>query len=297
MELEVQDTDGLVDWLYQVLWHKPDRQQLLSVGPCRFCFRVPDTVIFKRQRPFWWYFTSSRATDEDGSVNVVKRKRSSNLNDRSILQGLVQKSKSISETVAVWYYTHSSPQNPSAGEVRCRYLDQHALERFLLNDHEKEDGTLQVYFDPKASPDGLVRNCTFQSTWEGTTLGSNSTSTRVFLLEKRQSDFLSTAQGVDSASRFATFENHRHNRMVPVASEIVHRIITQACEEIVAHFAKMCPGKLIRRMTLHWKIDSNDVLWLLYGSLVKVEAKAPRSRALRRPFGPLSFGTPEQLIH
>eukprot|EP01012_Entosiphon_sulcatum_P056542 TRINITY_DN80233_c0_g1_i1.p1 TRINITY_DN80233_c0_g1~~TRINITY_DN80233_c0_g1_i1.p1 ORF type:complete len:596 (+),score=82.87 TRINITY_DN80233_c0_g1_i1:53-1840(+) len=258
MEIGLADTVGLVDGLYHVLWKKrPEEVHQTESRQQRdyiFTFRVPDTIIFKRHRPFWWYFTST--SGEDAHCNRIRKKKASSLNDRSMYNGLGKSSRSVSGIVAVWYSTHN-------GQVRSTYFDNKSLAHFLLYSREKDDGALQVFIDPKPGPDGYTRNCVIQSVWQ---------LPDVCLIEKRENRQLLSNHRLTFEERTETFEGYRHSQLVPVASKIVKDSIKYACTAIVAHFAHVS-DKQVKRLVLQWKVDGNDNLWLLYCSEIAVMEK------------------------
>eukprot|EP01001_Neometanema_parovale_P009769 NODE_600_length_2266_cov_51.630425_g570_i0.p1 GENE.NODE_600_length_2266_cov_51.630425_g570_i0~~NODE_600_length_2266_cov_51.630425_g570_i0.p1 ORF type:complete len:723 (-),score=110.97 NODE_600_length_2266_cov_51.630425_g570_i0:24-2192(-) len=248
MDCILSDSDGLVEGIYHVLWRKPKTNV-----PYKFHFRLPDTILFKRNRPHRWFFTTVAPSD-DPHNNRVRRKRQYHLSEKYMVQGMLNAARSISGLVAVWYNTAKAPV---AGKLplEIRYFTAKTLTEFLkYSNTKKDDGALQLFVDPKPGPDGKIRNEVLRTTWYRP---------GVCALDIRENIHHIDDSRLSDDDRCQTFEGYVHSRERTVYSDFLHNAVKAACEAIVAHI--YCVANMsVQRMILYWKVDRHEELTLLY---------------------------------
>ena len=145
MEPGLENSEGLVDSVYDMLWKKRLDQDVAIEAinlPYWFTSQLPDTIIFKRNRPCWWYFSTCMPNADPIHNNRTKRKKSHHLNETGMLTGLLQSCKSRSGIVAALYSTDVTSGGP---RVRTEYFDEQRLRQFLADSKDREDCALQVH--------------------------------------------------------------------------------------------------------------------------------------------------------
>eukprot|EP01006_Ploeotia_vitrea_P030932 TRINITY_DN63245_c0_g1_i2.p1 TRINITY_DN63245_c0_g1~~TRINITY_DN63245_c0_g1_i2.p1 ORF type:complete len:906 (-),score=71.36 TRINITY_DN63245_c0_g1_i2:117-2834(-) len=248
--------DGVLDVIYECLWTKWDDMDL------KLDMVIPDTVVFKFNKPIAWYFT--RVLRSGGKIiPKLHKKKDSMLRNKNILAAFLHTtSKNVSEIVA-YFISICKPDQPAVpggeptGKVftRITYFNRQDLETFLLMREERDDGILQVFVDPKPSTSGKYFNSLIRCTW----------SPSVCLVERRASIHLLDDPKHSMYERAETFEGtFRNSEEFPLTSITLLDDIQHRCLTIVNHFLNIARTIAVKRMVLNFKFDTRGLLMFLW---------------------------------
>lgn len=142
--------DGVIENIFHLLWTKD------SIFGRESYVIIPDTIIFKYQKPCYWYFTSK-------VDNKIKKKSTSKLTNELIKEKFLQ-NVSKSGIIAYFLYkktgthnkynTHPIFEIPADREdlnsnYTIEYFDSKNFDQFFDNIPAYSDGILQKFEDPK----------------------------------------------------------------------------------------------------------------------------------------------------
>ncbi|ETM47739.1 hypothetical protein L914_07611 [Phytophthora nicotianae] len=244
--------DGLVENLFHYLWTTDD----LGGGPR---VSVPPTVIYHGSQPVAWYFTSRKS-------GRIKRKHRANLTAAHIEHSFTKR-KAATDIVAYYLYLPKAENTSPAIE----YFDADALREFLYKrpeiPHSSSPGSqpaagiLQHFTLPKGA-----RNSTLRAIW----------SPKLCLLERRVNVHAVHDARFTVYERGVTFEEgggaEALSRPEPVRGSMLPGMVQQLCERVVDHVTRVSYHKFrIARMVLRLQVDSDDRLWLLWSSSLRLQ--------------------------
>ncbi|EEY57737.1 uncharacterized protein PITG_00305 [Phytophthora infestans T30-4] len=244
--------DGLVENLFHYLWTTDD----LGGGPR---VSVPPTVIYRGSQPVAWYFTSRKS-------GRIKRKHRANLTAAHIEHSFTKRK---AETDIVGYYLYIPKAESSVPAIE--YFDAEALRDFLYKRPEvphssstgsqQSTGILQQLTLPKGA-----RNSTLRAIW----------SPKLCLLERRINVHAIHDARFTVYERGVTFEEgggaEALSRPEPVRGSMLPGMVQQLCERVVDHVTRVSYHKSrIARMALRLQVDSDDRLWLLWSSSLRLQ--------------------------
>lgn len=244
--------DGLVENLFHYLWTTDD----LGGGPR---VSVPPTVIYRGSQPVAWYFTSRKS-------GRIKRKHRANLTAAHIEHSFTKR-KAATDIVAYYLYLPKSESTSPAIE----YFDAEALRDFLFKRPElprsslpgslQSAGILQQFALPKGA-----RNSTLRAIW----------SPKLCLLERRENVHAIHDARFSVYERGVTFEEgggaEALSRPEPVRGSMLPGMVQQLCERVVDHVTRVSYHKFrIARMVLRLQVDTDDRLWLLWSSSLRLQ--------------------------
>ena len=94
-----------IEWLYYQLWTKSD------ANPQRFCFIIPDTVVYRKGLPHTWYFS----TMKDGTI---LKKNHQNVTAKKVWKMMIQTGRTDNMASATTYtYANEKATVDSANEI------------------------------------------------------------------------------------------------------------------------------------------------------------------------------------
>ncbi|OWZ23063.1 hypothetical protein PHMEG_0002118 [Phytophthora megakarya] len=244
--------DGLVENLFHYLWTTDD----LGGGPR---VSVPPTVIYRGSQPVAWYFTSRKS-------GRIKRKHRANLTAAHIEHSFTKR-RATTDIVAYYLYLPKSDSTSPAIE----YFDTEALRDFLFKrpdiPHSSSPGSLQTtgILQHFSLPKG-ARNSTLRAIW----------SPKLCLLERRVNVHAIHDARFSVYERGVTFEEgsgaESLSRPEPVRGSMLPGMVQQVCERVVDHVTRVSYHKFrIARMVLRLQVDSDDRLWLLWSSSLRLQ--------------------------
>lgn len=232
--------DGVCGNLFYYLWCKDED----DVGPN---INIPDTIIYMYCQPAYWYFTSRD--------RQIRKKNRANLTVAKI-EAAFTRSKSGSDIVA--YFLSTVPHKDGTSETTIEYFNAKTLHDFLYSRQKVNNGILQKFVEPKG-----VRNAMIRSIW----------SPKVCLLERRVNIRKLNDLRFDMYERAVTYEGVEVNsKAAPVRGTFLPTKVQMLNDAVVSHTAEVSFHKYkINRMVLNFKTDSEDRLWLLWASSIRLE--------------------------
>eukprot|EP00756_Hemistasia_phaeocysticola_P042193 Hpha_TRINITY_DN16956_c2_g4::TRINITY_DN16956_c2_g4_i1::g.54197::m.54197 len=253
--------DGVFDNIYEVLWTKQEGGRSIDVV-------VPDTVVFKFNKPTGWYYTKVTKN----AAFVLHKKRLSSLRMGLILHHFQNASAASCSDVVAYYISQVDMEAEQSGQraSQIHYLAKQELERFLLHTKNK-NGILQRFVDPKPSTSSKHHNTLVRCSWTQS----------VCLVERRSNVHDLKPPSVPTQKhprlsrydRAETFEgDFRNSNEYPLTSLRLLEQIQTVCQRIVAHYAGVALGRLgVSRMVVNFKFDRNTRLHFLWCESLRIE--------------------------
>ena len=206
---------------------------------------IPDTVIYRLGKPFFWYFT-----DLHGEI---MRKGKNRVNHKTILDEFQLTDKEIIGS----YLGFRSVKNPKVSTATQEYFTRSSFNDFIQNPEKCKSGILQKWIQPKSNHNSLIK-----VQW----------SSQFCLIERRTNIYRLDDQKVEFYEKLVTYEGIEHNSSFePVTASWAISELQQICMNMSSHITAVSGGNVsITRMVLFFKHDENDRLWLMYCSALKV---------------------------
>ena len=271
--------DGVIDNIYHFLWTK---DTIFNSDPSVY---IPQTILFKYQKPCYWYFTS--VVD-----HKLKKKNSSKLNKENISQVFL---KHVSKSGIVAYYIYKKNNVPSKyisdkptfdkimknldkdmdkSEASknnslneniqkkneayiIEYFDLKKFNDFLDKKIVYDDGILQKFEDPKGE-----YNITYRLTW----------SPKLSLFEKCTNLRKIYDNHFDIYERAVTYDGEEfQTKTEPIKGNHIPQRIEKIGLNIVNHVSNITLEKIkIIRLILNFKIDKKDRIIFLWCSSLRI---------------------------
>ena len=271
--------DGVIDNIYHFLWTK---DTIFNSDPSVY---IPQTILFKYQKPCYWYFTS--VVD-----HKLKKKNSSKLNKENISQVFL---KHVSKSGIVAYYIYKKNNVPSKyisdkptfdkimknldkdmdkSEASknnslneniqkkneayiIEYFDLKKFNDFLDKKIVYDDGILQKFEDPKGE-----YNITYRLTW----------SPKLSLFEKCTNLRKIYDKHFDIYERAVTYDGEEfQTKTEPIKGNHIPQRIEKIGLNIVNHVSNITLEKIkIIRLILNFKIDKKDRIIFLWCSSLRI---------------------------
>ena len=271
--------DGVIDNIYHFLWTK---DTIFNSDPSVY---IPQTILFKYQKPCYWYFTS--VVD-----HKLKKKNSSKLNKENISQVFL---KHVSKSGIVAYYIYKKNNVPSKyisdkptfdkimknldkdmdkSEASknnslneniqkkneayiIEYFDLKKFNDFLDKKIVYDDGILQKFEDPKGE-----YNITYRLTW----------SPKLSLFEKCTNLRKIYDKHYDIYERAVTYDGEEfQTKTEPIKGNHIPQRIEKIGLNIVNHVSNITLEKIkIIRLILNFKIDKKDRIIFLWCSSLRI---------------------------
>ncbi|KAE9195287.1 hypothetical protein PF002_g23367 [Phytophthora fragariae] len=244
--------------LYAYLWSKASVDED-GTGKRVFSFVLTDTVVFKRQKPIKWFFTSKQ---ERGKV-LCRTKRF--LSTTRVMQeflvprwapNTLPKLDNDKQILATYAYLD---RTSVYGEMcmAVEHLDKDGLEN-LLEDREMPSlSVLQRFIPTKSGYNHTIRSV---YTVDGCSV------------QKCISPFLLSDEKVSMVKRTATFEvNDPLLRHRDVTDKEVLKTVEKINGEIAAHLEPIV-GKEMVRFVNYFKIGADHRIYLLWSSMLSFDA-------------------------
>ena len=270
--------DGVIENIYHFLWTK---DTIFNSDPSVY---IPQTILFKYQKPCYWYFTS--VID-----HKLKKKNSSKLNKENISQVFL---KHVSKSGIVAYYIYKKNNVPSkyisdkptfdkimkdickdesksdtsknniSNESHKKneayiieYFDKKKFNDFLDKKIVYDDGILQKFEDPKGE-----YNITYRLTW----------SPKLSLFEKCTNLRKIEDKHFDIYERAVTYDGEEfQTKTEPIKGNHIPQRIEKIGLNIVNHVSNITLEKIkIIRLILNFKIDRKDRIIFLWCSSLRI---------------------------
>ena len=271
--------DGVIENIYHFLWTK---DTIFNSDPSVY---IPQTILFKYQKPCYWYFTS--VID-----HKLKKKNSSKLNKENISQVFL---KHVPKCGIVAYYIYKKNNVPS------KYIsDKPTFDKIMKNinkdidksetsknngnnenNSKKNEAYIIEYFDVKKFndfldkkiiyDDGILQkfeepkgeyNITYRLTW----------SPKLSLFEKCTNLKKINDNHFDIYERAVTYDGEEfQTKTEPIKGNHIPQRIEKIGLNIVNHVSNITLEKIkIIRLILNFKIDKKDRIIFLWCSSLRI---------------------------
>jgi len=265
--------DGVIENIYHFLWTK---DTIFNTDPYVI---IPQTILYKYQKPCYWYFTSK-------VDNKLKKKSTVKVTTEHIREVFT---KHISKSGIVAYYIYkkskieskyetdkpnfektmkhlfdkekdneeTSDNSNNSGYI-IEYFDLKRFDEFLKNKYTYEDGILQKFEDPKGD-----YNVTYRLTW----------SPKLCLFEKCSNIKKINDKRYDIYEKAVTYEGEEfQTKTEPLKGSNLPDRIEKIGMSIANHVSNITLEKIkIVRMILNFKIDKKDRVLFLWCSSLRIE--------------------------
>ena len=269
----VLEGDGVIENIYHFLWTK---DTIFNTDPYVI---IPQTILYKYQKPCYWYFTSK-------VDNKLKKKSTVKVTTEHIREVFT---KHISKSGIVAYYIYkkskieskyetdkpnfektmkhlfdkekdneeTSDNSNNSGYI-IEYFDLKRFDEFLKNKYTYEDGILQKFEDPKGD-----YNVTYRLTW----------SPKLCLFEKCSNIKKINDKRYDIYEKAVTYEGEEfQTKTEPLKGSNLPDRIEKIGMSIANHVSNITLEKIkIVRMILNFKIDKKDRVLFLWCSSLRIE--------------------------
>eukprot|EP01065_Artemidia_motanka_P030298 TRINITY_DN3630_c1_g2_i1.p1 TRINITY_DN3630_c1_g2~~TRINITY_DN3630_c1_g2_i1.p1 ORF type:complete len:750 (+),score=279.79 TRINITY_DN3630_c1_g2_i1:664-2913(+) len=135
-------------------------------------------------------------------------------------------------------------------------MDHRGLKDFLYSRISRPDGVLQKFITPEGRHNEVV-----QAVW--------SPCGAVQLVTKRQNTHAHNDRRTSMHDRSVTFEGPTHLSREAFLAPHIQWLVKRQCGRFIMHFHST-EQVHIQRMVLHFKVDGDGELWLLWGSSVRI---------------------------
>lgn len=231
---------GYTEWLLFHVWQKNKSTSCTCPN-----LLVPETVLYRLSKPFFWYFT-----DTNGEI---MRKGKNQVNHKVILEEF-----QLTENELIAYYLgfHNNKSN-RVNSATIEFFTQTSFQEFIQNPEKCKSGILQKWVQPKSGCNSLIK-----VQW----------SSQFCLIERRSNKHKIEDSKVGLYEKLVTYEGMEHNSVFePVAASWIINELQQICVNISSHITAVTGGNVtVTRMVLFFKHDENDKLWFLYCSALKI---------------------------
>lgn len=281
----VLEGDGVIENIYHFLWTK---DSIFNTDPYVV---IPQTILYKYQKPCYWYFTSV--------VDHKLKKKSSAKVTNDHIREVFTKNQSKSGIIAYYIYKKAklmskydtdkptfdktmktlfdkqpkdaegnyidSDENDKGGYV-IEYFDAKKFDEFLNNKFTYDDGILQKFEDPKGE-----YNVTYRLTWSPKLCLFEKCSNITKLLDKRY----------DIYERAVTYDGEEFQiKTEPLKGTNLPDRIEKIGMSIASHISNITLEKIkIVRMILNFKITKNDKIIFLWCSSLRIENSLDKKRS------------------
>ncbi|CAG9334959.1 unnamed protein product [Blepharisma stoltei] len=231
---------GFTEWLLFHLWKQNE-----STGLCCPNVLLPETVIYRYAKPFFWYFST-----ESGEL---LRKSKTRVNHKFIFQEFMDEKSKIIAT----FLGFSDNKKDKANIATVDFFNPESFDEFIHNCDKPLSGILQKWVDPKNGQNSLIKVI-----W----------SSQFCLLEKRTNLHSIDDPKIDFYDKLVTYEGLEHNSKIDsLSSPWLVEEIQKTCLGIVDHIKAVTGGNVtVTRMTLFFKQDCDDLIWFQFCSSLKV---------------------------
>ena len=273
----VLEGDGVIENIYHFLWTK---DSIFNTDPYVV---IPQTILYKYQKPCYWYFTSvvdhklkkkSSAKVTNDHIREVFTKRISKsgiiayyIYKKSKIQSKYEGDKpTFEKTMKSLFDSSDKETRTSKGGYVIEYFDLKKFDEFLNNKFTYDDGILQKFEDPKGD-----YNVTYRLTW----------SPKLCLFEKCTNITKLMDRRYDIYERAVTYDGEEFQiKTEPLKGTNLPDRIEKIGMSIASHISNITLEKIkIVRMILNFKITKNDKILFLWCSSLRIENGLDKKRS------------------
>jgi hypothetical protein len=243
--------------MYELLWRWGNLDRKNRNFCRRFGFKIPDSVVVVKGRPYAWYFMSKK----DGSL---LRKKHESLNTGDIEQKFCwERREDQPDIAAVWIPMSSQFVEDRCNDQSVQFLSTGGTRSFLTSMSSATSGVLQAFVEPHGISNFLVRAVQFH---DKVSLGL------------RTNRYLLSQNKIQVFKRCATFEGwpglsavtykyacHKHPGMDEHIRSVAEELTQRITQERVRQMHFLAPNQYI---ALHFKVTGDGTLYFIYASIV-----------------------------
>mmetsp|Transcript_4841 Transcript_4841/g.8793 ORF Transcript_4841/g.8793 Transcript_4841/m.8793 type:complete len:542 (-) Transcript_4841:376-2001(-) len=242
--------DGLLVNFYNHMWKKnKDFQSCPGV-------RCPDTIVYDHNFPRGWY-------TYDQKNKEMKKKQGKELDTSSIYTAFSKAPDANVDIVAAYLWSYEQEKNGHTEAITSvEFFTKDDLTDFLNNRKTKREGILQRFLVPKGLNNSLI-----QAVW----------SPRVCIVQRKTNRYSISDRSYSAYERAVTYEGPSHYTEDGICAPKTTAQIKSICSNICQHFTNT-EHKNITRMVLYFKVDKNDLVWLLWCGSVRISDRQHQSQ-------------------
>lgn len=243
--------------MYELLWRWGNLDRKNRNFCRRFGFKIPDSIIFAKGKPYAWYFMSKK----DGAL---LRKKPENLTTGCIEQALCwERREDQVDIAAVWIPMSSQFMEDRCADQSVQFLSTGGTRSFLTNMSSSSSGVLQAFMEPHGISNFLIRAVQFHDKVS---------------LAMRTNRYLLAQSNIQVFKRCATFEgwpglsgvtykyhSHKHPGMDEHIRSVAEELTKRITQERVRQMHFLAPNQYI---ALHFKITADSTLHFMFASII-----------------------------
>eukprot|EP01059_Diplonema_ambulator_P017146 TRINITY_DN29125_c0_g1_i1.p1 TRINITY_DN29125_c0_g1~~TRINITY_DN29125_c0_g1_i1.p1 ORF type:complete len:354 (+),score=42.83 TRINITY_DN29125_c0_g1_i1:3-1064(+) len=216
--------------------------------------RVPSTVVYSDGFPKEWFVVTKQGEFE--------RRVGKDINTKEILKDMcLHYNRQVVEegSIVAWYMY----KLPGVEKPVVEFFDRKGLDVFLHGDVIRRDGFLQKF----VLPDGK-RNVVIQAIW--------SPNPAACVVGKRENKLCFYDRRHTMTERAITYEGPTHYSQEAFVAPHIQWQVKRLCQEFVDHFYNT-DHIPIKRMVLHFKVDYDSEVWILWASSMRIVSYGKRN--------------------
>jgi hypothetical protein len=161
--------------------------------------------------------------------------------------------------IVAYYIATQETHHPATGDIvtTMEHFDAEGLRDFLFYRDKENNGILQRFLQPKGD-----RNCILRAVW----------SPKIFYAERRTNLHGLCEHKLPLHCRAVTFEGPEHySDIISITDARMGEQLKQLTLSLVRHLQVVSDGSVdVCRIVLHFKIDSNERMWFLWCSSLRL---------------------------
>lgn len=243
--------NNATEWLFFHQWKKNPDTSASCPG-----ILIPDTLLYRWAKPYYWYYTEEkgmieRKTKEKIHLNVVSE----------------MFNKNTSKLPVIAYYLKPVEKKLKSGEeiIEFEYCNSKEFEHLIYQREKNLNCAIQKFIEPKN-----LRNSLIKVQW----------CPQFCIIVRKTNVHKMDNRKIPIEQRVSTFEGPDHlsvseSQNSPLQANEIEKI----CSNIVKHIGDVSGGNVqISRMTLYFKNDEENRLWLLFCSRLRVRDNATKGK-------------------
>jgi len=243
--------------MYELLWRWGNLDRKNRNFCRRFGFKIPDSIVVVKGRPYAWYFMSKK----DGAL---LRKKQDNLQTGDVEAALCwERKEGQVDIAAMWIPMSSQFVEDRCNDQSVQFLSTGGCRSFLTSMSSATSGVLQAFVEPHGISNFLIRAVQFH---DKVSIGLR---TNRYLLNQNK---------IQVFKRCATFEGwpglsavtykyacHKHPGMDDHVRSVAEELTQRITQERVRQMHFLAPNQYI---ALHFKVSGDGTLYFIYASIV-----------------------------
>jgi hypothetical protein len=230
---------GYTEWLIFHIWRPAS-----ATGRCCPNIALPETVICRWSRPFYWYFSSE--------TGEILRKTKSKVSFDSVHKHFAKRAGRSG--IVAQYLAFGDNKDMTA---TVEFLAKDGFTDFMEYRDKAMSSIIQQWVEPRHNHNSMIK-----AIWNP----------QFCLIERKRNLLPLDDPDVDFYDKLVTYEGMEHfSETQPVASPSLVANIQLSCLSISEHIRMLTGGNvLITSMTLYFKEDVEGKLWLMFCTNLKL---------------------------